>query len=238
MEGRRGKLWFVNHLEAEGQYHGEGSKIIRPLLSYWGFKNLQGELESISKVALEIRATEFSLLVYKVQDAILVPLTSADSVIIHFYPVISHCKILLRLKETNISCYLDKASGLAPEKQNQGKRKIGEIEEPYRNIKRLRYQRGITDPPSNFSLSTNSPRNNFIREPFIYSPNYWVNIHRLLYCAQGWAGLCGGGDVSGFLGLTLLRELQAYYFEAPRPLLHLGSRRRSAQIHCVASPED
>lgn len=109
-----------------------------------------------------------------------------------------------------------------------------EIEEPYPNIKR-----GITEPLSNFSLSTNSLRSNFVREPFIYLPNYWANIHWIFWDAQGWAGLgCGDDDVSGFLGLTWFRKLQTYYSKASRLLLHLGSRKRNGQIHFVAFPED
>lgn len=62
----------------------------------------------------------------------------------------------------------------------------------------------------------------------------------LLWCAQCWAGLCGGDNVSGSLGPTWPRSCRAWGSEAPRPLLPVqpGSSRRSRQTHCMAFPKD
>lgn len=71
----------MTYLEAEVQGSGWDSMVISPLLSDSGFKNLQEELASMSKVALETRAIDISLLVYEIQGAISVPLTSVYSMI-------------------------------------------------------------------------------------------------------------------------------------------------------------
>lgn len=190
----------------------------KSLLSHCSFKNLQGELASTSKVVLETRAIEVSSLVYKVQGTILVRLTPVYHVIIHFpVPVIWHCKILLLLKGTNISFCSSKTSGLIPEKQNQGKRKR---EEPYQSIKGLSYQGGVTEPPSISIFPPSLPGVISSGKSFIHSPNYWANIHWLLWWTQCEAGLHGGDNVLGSLGLTWPRKkCRACSSEAPRLFL-------------------
>lgn len=107
------------HAEPQ-ELHCEEASSSKSLLSHCSFKNLQGELASASKVVLDTGAIEVPSLVYKVQGAILGPLTAVYHEIIHFpAPVIWHCKISLSLKGTNISSCSNKTSDLIPEKQNQ-----------------------------------------------------------------------------------------------------------------------
>lgn len=86
-----------------------------------------------------------------------------------------------------------------------------------------------------FSLSTNSPRVISSGESFIRSPSDWANIPWLLWCVQGWAGVCGGDLISGSLGFTWPRSCRACSSDALRLLLPAQSgSRRNEQTHCMA----
>lgn len=74
----------MTYPEEEEQGGGWSSTVISPLLSDSGFKNLQEELASMSKVVLETKAIDISMSVYELQEAILVPLTPVYSKIVQF----------------------------------------------------------------------------------------------------------------------------------------------------------
>lgn len=200
----------------------------KSLLSHCSFKNLQGEsafaIGAINgqKWPRNIGAIEVSLLVYKVQGAILVPLTLVYHEIINFpAPVIWHCKISLFLKGTNISSCSNKTSDLIPEKQSQRKRRERGAPSECQGAEVSEWHYGAT---FQFRLLIVSPGNHFSIHPIIGQTS-----------TRFYGGL-------GSLRVTTLRALQgspgpgrSWRFcssEAPRWLLpgQLSGRRCAAWL--------
>lgn len=133
---------------------------------------------------------------------------------------------MLPLKGTNISCFSNKASGLIPEKQNQGKRKIEKLRS---HIRVSGSEVPVWDYRATFHFSLpNSPRVISSGDSFSHSPNDWANPLASMICSvlgrALWWWQC-----FGLSGAYLAQELQSLRFWGSKATLTCATRQQQEE---------